>query len=272
MDKVDLHIHTCASDGTWDVFELKKEIIKNKIKIFSITDHDTIKNIENMQSIITKKDNIIFIPGVELSTSYKGREYHLTVYNYDINNVDFNKLVNWNLQTRLAYNLEFIKYMEKINEKVTVKDYLNYVNDVKRGGWKTLNYMIDRKIHNNMYEHFKDIEKSNLKLTFKTPQEVLKILKKDGGKVFLAHPAYYKKIGVLSKDELNFWLENGIDGIECFTPYSTDNKQVEYYINYCKKNSLMISGGSDCHGLFIKERQLGKPQIFKEDINIEKLL
>lgn len=271
MKKVDLHIHTNASDGTWNVYELLEVIKKKNIEVFSITDHDTIQNIKEMKSII-KSTKIKFIPGVEISTSHDGREYHLTIYNYNIENEGLNELVKWNLKTRLDYNLEFISYMSKINKNISKKDYINYLNDVNRGGWKSLNYMIDRNIHKDMQEHFKDITKSGLKLVFKSPQEVIRICKEAGGKVFLAHPAYYKKVGVIAKEKLDFWIESGIDGIECFSPYTTNKDQVDYYINYCKKNNLMISGGSDCHGLFIPERQLGKPEVTDEDLDIKGLL
>ncbi len=72
-------------------------------------------------------------------------------------------------------------------------------------------------------------------------------------------------------DELKMWLELGIDGIECFTPYN-DKKQSEFYIDFCNKNNLMISGGSDCHGDFIKERKLGIPNITLNDLRINKLI
>lgn len=38
--KVALHIHTTASDGTWSNETLLKKIVKHKIKVFSITDHN----------------------------------------------------------------------------------------------------------------------------------------------------------------------------------------------------------------------------------------
>jgi len=41
---VDLHIHTNASDGTWDRHELIEKLLENDIGLFSITDHDTIEN------------------------------------------------------------------------------------------------------------------------------------------------------------------------------------------------------------------------------------
>ena len=51
---VDLHIHTSASDGTQNPDEILPEIIKRNIKLFSITDHNTIKNTLIMQEKVKK--------------------------------------------------------------------------------------------------------------------------------------------------------------------------------------------------------------------------
>ena len=54
--KVDMHIHTLASDGTWTAEELVENIIENKISIFSVTDYDSIENVENIANISFKKE------------------------------------------------------------------------------------------------------------------------------------------------------------------------------------------------------------------------
>lgn len=271
MPKVDMHIHTNVSDGTWSVLELKNELLKNNIEIFSITDHDDIDNVENMSNIITQSDNLTYIKGVECTTTYCDREYHLTLYNYDIHNHELIKFLNWSRDLRLSFNDKFIKYMSTIHNNISFEDFLSYKEDRSRGAWKSANYLIDKGIHTNMSEHFKDIEKSGLSIKFKSPQEVVNICKKSGGYIFLAHPSYHYRQNGMPLDELKFWLELGIDGIECFTPYN-DLKQSEMYIEFCKKNNLMISSGSDCHGTFIKERKLGVPNIDLKDLSIYKLL
>jgi predicted metal-dependent phosphoesterase TrpH len=271
MKKVDMHMHTCASDGTWDVTELKKELLENKINIFSITDHDSIDNIKNMQDILRQSDNLIFMPGTELSTEYNGKEYHLTLYNFDINNKDLLQLMNWTNQNKLNSNKEYIgNYAANKYENVSAEDFENYEYDRKRGGWKSANYMIDKGIHKNIPEHLTDVYNSGLKAKLKSPGEVINIAKKSGGKIFLAHPSYHYKNSVMPEGELRYWKELGIDGIECFSPYN--NGSVSYYIDFCKKNSLMISGGSDCHGKFIPARKLGVPDVSLEDLNINGLI
>lgn len=271
MLKTDLHIHTNVSDGTWNVFELKEKLKKNNIKIFSITDHDDIDSIKAMSDILKPSDDLKFLRGVEVTASYDSKEYHLTLYNYDIKNKELLEFLHWTRALRLDYNDRFIKYMSTFHESITFKDFLEYKNDSSKGGWKSSNYLIDKNIHKSMVEHFEDIKKSGLTITFKSPEEVINICKKSGGYIFLAHPSYHYRETAMPAEELKFWMELGIDGLECYTPYN-DKKQSEYYKEFCDKNNLMISGGSDCHGDFIKERKLGIPNINLSDLRIGKLL
>lgn len=271
MKKVDMHMHTCASDGTWDVSELKEELIKNKINVFSITDHDCIENIKNMQEIINPKDNLIFIPGTELTTEYQGREYHLTLYNYDIKSKQLMDLIKWTNDNKINTNKEYIQnYASKKHGSVTMEDFEKYNYDRKRGGWKSVNYMIDKGIHTDVLSHLTDFGKAGLKAKLKTPEEVISIAKMSGGKIFLAHPSYHYRNSLMPEKELEYWLTMGIDGIECFSPYNRGQEQ--YYIDFCKKHNLMISGGSDCHGMFIPSRKLGLPEVYLDDLNIKKIL
>ncbi|MGD9568578.1 MAG: PHP domain-containing protein [Sedimentibacter sp.] len=271
MKKIDMHMHTCASDGTWDVSELKEELIKNKINIFSITDHDCIDNIKNMQEIINPKDNLIFIPGTELTTEYQGREYHLTLYNFDLKNQQLRDLINWTNESKISTNKEYIKnYASNKFKDVSLEDFEKYQYDRKRGGWKSVNYMIDKGIHQDVLSHLTDFGKSGMKAKLKSPEDVIKTAKKSGGKIFLAHPSYHYKNSRMPLEELEYWLSAGIDGIECFSPYNKGEEQ--YYIDFCKKNNLMISGGSDCHGMFIPTRKLGVPDVDLSDLNIRELL
>lgn len=270
MNKVDMHMHTCASDGTWDVRELKEQLIKNNINIFSITDHDCVDNVKKMQDIIIPSDNLLFIPGTELSADYQGREYHLTLYNYDIDNQELLELINWTNQNKLNSNKEYIGTIAANKyDNISLEDFENYEYDRKRGGWKSANYMIDKGIHKDVVNHLKDVGKSGLKAKLKNPEEVIEIAKKSGGKIFLAHPSYHYISYRMPEDELNFWLELGIDGIECFSPYNRDGAQ--YYIDFCNKNNVMISGGSDCHGSFIPSRKLGLPHAELSDLNLKGL-
>lgn len=271
MKKADLHMHTWSSDGTWSPSVLLERLKAKKIDIFSITDHDSIESSETMKTLIIG-ENLFFIPGVEVSTTFKGREYHLTAYHYNNENKDFNDLIYQNNEWRLQYNCEFIDLKSSLYDVVSLDDYFNhYQEDPTKGGWKSLNYFLDKGIYKTMYDYFSALAETQLQLTFKNPEEVIEILKKSGAFIFLAHPSYYYQTSVMPDFELKQWMSMGVDGLECYTPYAFKNDQIAYYKNFCISNNLMISGGSDCHGDFLN-RPLGYPEIDIEDLDIGPLL
>ncbi len=268
--KTDLHIHTWASDGTWSPEMLLEKVKQAEINVFSVTDHDEIESSERIKELV-QNDKLVFIPGVEVSCTFRDREYHLTAYHYK-QTPDFLRLIDWNKETRLKYNDAFIKMIAKEDSRVSIEDYHEqYQNDTRRGGWKALNYLLDKNIYSSKGDYFKALNISGLTLVFKEAEEVISRLKASGAYVFLAHPSYYYPGEAMSVMELKNWKGLGIDGIECITPYGLDKQQIDFYKAFCKKHQLMISGGSDCHGDFLS-RPLGYPQITIDDLEIHPLL
>jgi hypothetical protein len=76
-----------------------------------------------------------------------------------------------------------------------------------------------------------------------------------GGKTFIAH---VYKCGIDNHIEfLDILRENNIiDGVECQnSAFKEENR--ETLEEYCKKYKLLMSGGSDCHGLKKPDRKIG---------------
>ena len=92
------------------------------------------------------------------------------------------------------------------------------------------------------------------------PEIVIQTVKDAGGIPFLAHPNVYQGGELMSRDHLMQWRDFGIAGIECYSPSVNDLSETNYYIDFCKQNNLLISGGSDYHGPFL-DRPLGNPLI-----------
>ena len=267
--RVDLHIHSFKSDGTWDMNQLLNKV-NNYIDIFSVTDHDSI----NMVKKLLKKDliNKIFIPGIELSCTYNSKEFHITSYSFDINNNDLLSLIDYNTKVRKDFNKNIIYYFEKIYNKKLMNSYYDYKNNDRRGGWKALNFLIDQKLIDGLNDLFIKISNMEEQMIFLPPEKVINIVHQAGGYCFLAHPGAYFDKELLNKEFLLEWVEMGIDGIEAFSPYLKKENDAKYYVEYCKENGLMYSGGSDTHGEFIKERKIGFPKIYLNDLNIDKIL
>lgn len=264
--QVDMHIHTTDSDGTWTIEELLELIIENNIKVFFITDHDTVEN--GIKMINRVPSNIQYVIGVEVSCTYNNQEYHVTAYDFDYKNTRLNELLRFNRMQRGEFNARVIQYVKKINKIRDVKDYFSYQYDRKRGRWASLNYLLDKGLIKDIGEYFEIVKSSNENLRFKSPEEIIEIIKCAGGYPFLAHPSAYEKGEKLPLGILEEWKNCGISGIECFSPYLKSIEDANYYIGFCKENDLMISAGSDCHGRF-NNRVLGIPRVNIDKIKLD---
>lgn len=88
-------------------------------------------------------------------------------------------------------------------------------------------------------------------------EKVCKLIKLCGGKAILAHPFKYDIDGKLIIEKV--LKKKCIDGIECIHPYHTQ-EEIDYLLNVCDKNNLIVSAGSDFH--FIgRETRDDKPQM-----------
>ena len=87
----DLHTHSTASDGKFFPSEVVKKAYDKGVQYLALTDHDTLSGIEEAKETAEKLD-MHFIPGVELSTNYKGETIHILGYfkNDDYKNADLN--------------------------------------------------------------------------------------------------------------------------------------------------------------------------------------
>lgn len=77
--KGDFHIHSTESDGELKPGEIILLAKERKIDIIALTDHNTVSG--NKQAIkVGKIHGVKVIPGIELSTRYKGNRVHILGY------------------------------------------------------------------------------------------------------------------------------------------------------------------------------------------------
>ena len=77
--KVDFHTHSTASDGRKSPSELVEAAKLNNVHIMALTDHDTLKGIDEAISEGLKL-GVKVIPGIELSSLHNGESVHILGY------------------------------------------------------------------------------------------------------------------------------------------------------------------------------------------------
>ncbi len=265
----DLHIHTAASDGTWDTAELMEQILAADISLFAITDHDTVKNSRIMHETLDAYTEFQgqFVIGTEVSCTWNSVMYHITAYNVDPANAPLLDLLATNRQELRNYNDIAIRAISAMKPAFDYDQYLAYEHNPKRGGWKGLSFLLDEGIIQNLAEFFELIGSIDRATTFRDPETVIATIRNAGGYAFMAHPKAVYCEQMIPEADVQQWIDFGITGLECYSTYCTAEEAQEY-ATLCRKYNLGISAGSDCHGTFIAERRLGHPQVTPDMIDV----
>ena len=79
--RLDLHIHTTASDGVWSPAAVASHAA-GRLDVIALTDHDTIAGIDPARRAVAGLP-LHVIPAVELSSTFNGRDVHVLGYFVD---------------------------------------------------------------------------------------------------------------------------------------------------------------------------------------------
>ena len=270
----DLHIHSYYSDGTMSPEEILNIAVKKNIGLLSITDHDILEG--SMELLGLKKyTDIKCISGVELDAVDLGINFHILGYGVDLSNENFKSFVSGNRKLLEDVNIILIEKIQKDYPNITLADYEKFEYDRNKGGWKALHYFIEKGLTKKLFEGILLYAKYGNPYTcvkFPTIENVCKHIHNAGGKAVLAHPGKIIKNNVISDfiEELNQVISLGVDGIECYYP-SHSKEVTDACLEVCKKNNLLITCGSDCHGKFL-DTEIGQLPIPLDKLVIGELL
>jgi hypothetical protein len=78
----DLHTHSTASDGTMSPAELVQRAAAAGVCHLALTDHDTLEGLE-AAAIAARREGIGWVPGVEISVTWRGLTVHLVGLHVD---------------------------------------------------------------------------------------------------------------------------------------------------------------------------------------------
>lgn len=243
----DLHTHSTASDGRFSPSEVVTKAYANGVKYLALTDHDTLSGISQAIEAASVLD-MKLIPGIELSTTYKGETVHLLGYfrGDEYKNLELNNFLKSIRDKRIERAHKIVQGLR------TYHNIIIDVNDVLKNGKDTIarphiaktiieagySYSFDY-----IFDHFLGDNCPAYIPSNKIPtEEGIELLKKYNALVFLAHPVLFKKIAINDIIHLRF------DGIEAIYPQNSSEKTSDF-IRIAEEMNLLISCGSDSHGM-----------------------
>ena len=250
--KIDLHMHTTASDGTDTPEQLLRNVKAAGIGIFSVTDHDTAESVKTMRELIRDGDPI-FIPGVEFSCKDENGKCHILGYGFDPENPDVQKVVAEGHAIRMKKvrkRLDFLKSEFGISFPEEDVSYLFSLNNP--GKPHIADLMVKRGFAESKKQAFSEyLGRMSSESEHVKPQTAITAVLAGGGIPVLAHPFYGSGeeliVGEDMEKRLRRLVEYGLRGIEAY--YSGFSRKLQSEaLSLAEKYDLMITAGSDYHG------------------------
>lgn len=247
--RVDLHLHTNASDGQHSPSELVA--LAQKFDIIAITDHDTTEGIAEAQAAARRTGSPLIIPGIELSAEDDGGDVHMLGYFVDIHDADFQAELRKFRSDRHDRGQRIVEKLagfgmpldwariEQIAEGGAIGRPHIARALVEAGYVETVREAFDRYIANDGIAY---VPRRRL-----SPEEAVHMIHAAQGVAVLAHPGLLPDPASMVRR----LVICGLDGVEVTHPSNSEATRLLLRA-LAKEYSLIMTGGSDFHGAAVK--------------------
>ena len=257
---VDLHTHSTASDGSDSPTELVEKAAAAGLGLIALTDHDTQEGIEEAR-VAASGCGVELVPGVELSLENEFGGMHLLVLWLPNGNGPLQDRLKGLQMGRESRNELIVEALNAAGMTITLEEILEEAGGGSVGRPHIAAVMVARGHVPDIQTAFDDwlangkpayVGRERL-----TPEEAIALARESGGVPILAHP---HTLGITSgrimADLLTSLKRAGLIGLEAL--YSSYHQhERDGYEDLARRFELLPSGGSDYHGKYKADLDLG---------------
>ena len=265
----DLHCHTTMSDGSLGIEDVILQAKRMNIDFLSITDHDTLSSFSRAK-ILGERYGVKMIQGVEMSAWDKERNRKVHIICYVPKKPDrLEGLCLKSCEIRKSCSKEMIEKVMQLYP-ITPESVLKHCT----GSKSIYKSHIMRALIEYGYalEFYGELDKKLFSVDsgiclvereYPDVRFVLELIHSARGVAVMAHPALYDSMELLAE----LAEEKKLDGVEVYH-YSADDNQKKEMLDIAEKYDLIVTGGSDFHGLYnAVPTHLGSNTTSKENLD-----
>lgn len=247
--RIDLHTHSTASDGTLSPLELMRAAKAAGLSAIALTDHDTFEGLPEAREE-AEKQGVELIPGCELSLDYSGLPTHLLALFVDERPGHVVGELTRVRQARAARNDLMLEKLKAVGVHLKREDVERHATGVV-GRPHMAQAMLAAGVVKTFEEAFSRflgagglayVPKAKL-----TPTEAIRAIHADHGLAVLAHPYLLSQQPRQIEAMLTELKSLGLDGVEVYYTEHSD-KYTALVEGLAQRLGLLMSGGSDFHG------------------------
>ena len=261
--RADLHVHTTASDGEYTPSQVVAFARLAKLCAVAITDHDTFAGVADAQTAAGTAVEVI--PGVEISTSFAGREFHLLGYFVRTDHAELNAALARVCDSRRERFRDFVSLLNarglplpedrvRLTEAATSSLGRRHVAQllVACGHALTRTEAFHRFLHS--------VAKQTRPKALVPIATAIQLVHAAGGVASLAHPP-----PDLSDAQFADLRDAGLDAVEAVYAWGRNSPALRLRA-VAEQLGMAVSGGSDCHGPEPAHRGVGSHAITAEEL------
>jgi len=258
--RIDLHLHTDFSDGTYSPSQLIQLCNEKNLHILSITDHDTVEGIEP-GIFEVKKRNLKLVPGIELSAKYDRGTLHILGYGIDYRDLSLLSALKHFQDIRKNRNAKMLEKLRSLGIDISMSEVATQKPKSGTLGRPHIAAVLIKKgVVGTMQEAFDGYlgkaGKAYVSKEVLTAAESIRLIHDVGGIAILAHPTTLN----LEYHALRLFIQQlifeGLDGIEVYSS-AHSVQEIDNYQRIAAEKCLMVSAGSDFHGANKRDVKLG---------------
>ncbi|HUV56403.1 MAG TPA: PHP domain-containing protein [Dehalococcoidales bacterium] len=261
MSKVDIHIHSTASDGRLTPEEVVRKSAEIGLTVIALCDHDTVDGIAPALTAARAFPWLKVIPGIEVSTDVIDGEAHILGYFIDYTDPKLLVRLEGMRNSRRGRAQKMVAKLGNLGIKIEWQRVQEIAGSGSMGRPHIAQAMLEKGYISSIKEAFTDYisrdgpayaEREKI-----TPAEAVDMILQAKGLPVLAHP-------LTTNDPETMIIElkqAGLIGIEAYyDDYTAD--EVGRLAGLANKHNVIATGGSDYHGLGLSnETMLGGVEV-----------
>jgi len=248
LSKIDLHIHSTASDGKLSPADIVRKSAERGLTVIALADHDTVDGIA--PALVTAKafPQIKVIPCVEISTDVPNGEVHVLGYFVDYTDHKLKATLERMRHSRRERARGMVTKLGKLGIHIEWQRVQEIAGSGSIGRPHIAQAMLEKSYIVSIKEAFtKYISRDGpayVEREKMTPVEAVELLSRTNGLPVLAHP-----LTINDPETLIIKLKAaGLIGIEAhYDGYTVG--EISKLVSLADRYGLTTTGGSDYHGL-----------------------
>lgn len=260
--KIDLHLHSTASDGALGPAELVTRAGAGGLDVIAVADHDTVAGVP--AAIAAAPAGVHVIPAIEISATHRERDIHVLGYGID---PDHPIMRDYDARARIAREQRVRDMIDRLAELGVAVEFDAVLAEAGPDSAALARPHLARTLWaaghvGSVAEAFDryigDDGPAFVPVQLLDVAGAIDCIHQAGGIAVWAHPPL-PMLGAALRE----FTAAGLDGLECYRPRTTSD-DLNRLLNKARQLSLLVTGGSDWHGDW--HADLGSFYVGRDDV------